>query len=442
MPNRFKRLFTQLMIGSMVCLLLLSCQKATGEGTDKLMQWQHDANKLMVPIGGNSWSADGGTVNNEGLSAWTSAATVTKTFVHLSQAGTLKLSIRMNPGGKSAVKVTLLGVAKTITVEGAAEQEFFIGNWDIPSKGYVAIELQGISKTAGSYGTVSAYGISGTAITTETAFVKDNVDNYFYWGRRGPSVHLSYTMPPTDITAFYSEITVPEGNDVIGSYFMANGFAEGYFGIQVNSTSERRVLFSVWSPYVTDNPASIPPEYKITMLKKGANVYTGEFGNEGAGGQSYLVYPWKAGNTYKFLLRGQPQSDNSTIYTAYFFAPEENRWMLIASFKRPMTNTYLKRFHSFLENFIPTTGDQSRMALYGNPWVMDANGKWTAIASAKFTADQTARKRFRLDYAGGTMAKNFYLKNCGFFVPSTPIDSQFSIEAPSTAPVIDFTKLQ
>jgi len=129
-------------------------------------------------------------------------------------------------------------------------------------------------------------------------------------------------------------------------------------------------------------------------------------------------------------------------YTAYFFAPEENRWMLIASFKRPMTNTYLKRFHSFLENFIPTTGDQSRMALYGNPWVMDANGKWTAIASAKFTADQTARKRFRLDYAGGTMAKNFYLKNCGFFVPSTPIDSQFSIEAPSTAPVIDFTKLQ
>jgi hypothetical protein len=306
----------------------------------------------------------------------------------------------------------------------------------------VAIELQGISKTAESYGTVSAYGISGTAVTNETAFVKDNADNYFYWGRRGPSVHLNYTLPAANITDFYSEITVPEGNDVIGSYFMANGFAEGYFGIQVNSASERRVLFSVWSPYQTDNPASIPPEYKITMLKKGSNVYTGEFGNEGAGGQSYLVYPWKAGNTYKFLLRGEPQGDSSTVYTAYFFAPEENRWLLIASFNRPKTNTYLKRLHSFLENFMPGTGDQSRMALYSNQWVRDTNGQWTALTAAKFTADQTARKRFRLDYAGGTQGNAFYLKNCGFFVPSTPIDSRFVVEKNATAPLIDFTKLQ
>jgi len=219
---------------------------------------------------------------------------------------------------------------------------------------------------------------------------------------------------------------------------MANGFAEGYFGIQVNSLTERRILFSVWSPYKTDNPQSIPEEYKITMLKKGNNVHTGEFGNEGAGGQSYLVYPWKAGVTYKFLLRGQPQPDNSTIYTAYFFAPEENKWMLIASFKRPKTNTYLKNLHSFLENFIPETGDQTRMAIYGNQWVRDASGKWTAISSAKFTADQTARKRFRLDYEGGEKGNTFYLKNCGFFSPGTIIDSQFNINQPSTAPVIDF----
>ena len=271
--------------------------------------------------------------------------------------------------------------------------------------------------------------------------MKDNTDNYFYWGRRGPSVHLNYTMPASDITDFYSEITVPDGNDVIGSYFMANGFAEGYFGIQVNSLTERRILFSVWSPYVTDNPASIPPEFKITMLKKGSNVYTGEFGNEGAGGQSYLVYPWEAGMTYQFLLRGQPQSDNSTIYTAYFFAPEENKWMLIASFKRPATNTYLKRLHSFLENFITETGDQTRMAIYGNPWVRDNNGVWTPLTSARFTADQTARKRFRLDYAGGIQGNAFFLKNCGFFFPAITIDSQFNIEKPIIPPVIDFANL-
>lgn len=416
-----------------------SCSKANPSDINKA---EHDANKVIVPIGGNTWTTNGGSISNNGLKGWESTTTTVTTYIWLANKGVLNLSINMSPAGKSTIKVTMQGVSKNVIAEGNAETEFFAGKWDAVEPGYVAIELSGISKTGVSFGTVSSYVISGSAVTAETAFVKDNTDNYFYWGRRGPSVHLNYTIPSTDITTFYSEITVPEGNDVIGSYFMANGFAEGYFGIQVNSANERRVLFSVWSPYTTDNPASIPPEFKITMLKKGNNVYTGEFGNEGAGGQSYLVYPWKAGNTYKFLLRGEPQQDNSTIYTAYFFAPEAQKWLLIASFKRPATNTYLKRLHSFLENFMPGTGNQQRMALYGNAWVMDKSGIWTAINAARFTADQTARKRFRLDYAGGTQGNAFFLKNCGFFVPSTPIDSQFNIEKPAQHPVIDFTKLQ
>jgi hypothetical protein len=401
----------------------------------------HDANKMTVPMGGNTWTIHGGKITNMGLTNWESSSTRVKTYVYVSQSGTIKLSVNMNPGGKNKLKFTLQGISKELTVEGSLEKEFYVGKWENIHKGYVMIELQGVSRTADNFGTVSSIGISGTSINSETAFVKDNIDNYFYWGRRGPSVHLKYTLPASEITEFYSEITVPEGNDVIGSYFMANGFSEGYFGIQVNSLTERRILFSVWSPYTTDDPASIPPELKITMLKKGNNVYTGEFGNEGAGGQIYLVYPWKAGNTYQFLLRGQPQSDNSSIYTAYFFAPEEKKWMLIASFKRPKTNTYLKNFHSFLENFDTETGDKTRMAIYGNPWVRDTNGVWTAISSAKFTADQTARKKFRLDYAGGVKGNSFFLKNCGFFFPAITIDSQFNIEKPKTAPVIDFEKL-
>lgn len=39
-------------------------------------------------------------------------------------------------------------------------------------------------------------------------------------------------------------------------------------------------------------------------------MYTGEFGNEGSGGQSYLKYNWKAGNTYKFLLQKKPHSSH------------------------------------------------------------------------------------------------------------------------------------
>ena len=401
----------------------------------------HEANKLIVPIGGNSWAINGAVITNNGLTDWTSTTTRVQTYVFLSQSGTLHLSLNMNPGGKNKLKITIQGLSKEAIVEGGMEKEYYVGKWEDVKQGYVMIEMQGVSRSANSFGTVTSFGISGSSINSEAAFVKDNKDNYFYWGRRGPSVHLKYTIPSSDITDFYSEITVPEGNDVIGSYFMANGFAEGYFGIQVNSATERRILFSVWSPYSTDNPASIPSEFKITLLKKGSSVYAGEFGNEGAGGQSYLVYPWKAGTTYKFLLRGQPQSNNSTIYTAYFFAPDENKWMLIASFKRPATNTYLKNLHSFLENFITETGDQTRMAIYGNQWVKDTNGVWTALSSAKFTADQTARKRFRLDYAAGVKENAFFLKNCGFFFPSIPINSEFYIDKPVIVPVIDFDKL-
>src|SRR3546814_14463863 len=83
----------------------------------------------------------------------------------------------------------------------------------------------------------------------------------WYWGRRGPSVHLNYELPPeTNAELFYNEVTVPPNADVEGSFFMACGFGEGYFGFQVNSDTERRVLFSVWSPYKTDNPDDIPEE--------------------------------------------------------------------------------------------------------------------------------------------------------------------------------------
>jgi hypothetical protein len=359
------------------------------------------------------------------------------------QAGKLKLSLLLHPqNSQSSIKVSLLNQSKTLKVSGNAEKEFFAGEWTVPSAGYFSIAIQGISKTGASFGVLSNLVLSGAAISPAMSFVQNNQDNYFYWGRRGPSVHLNYhTTGLNQIEWFYSEITVPSGNDVIGSYFMANGFGEGYFGFQVNSPSERRVLFSVWSPFETDDPSKIPADQRIALLKKGEGVNTGEFGNEGSGGQSYLKYNWKAGNTYKFLLQGKPIEQNSTVYTAYFFAPEENKWRLIASFKRPKTSTYLKHLYSFLENFIPETGNTPRMALYGNQWAVDAKGQWTELSKITFTGDQTARKNFRKDYAGGQMQGQFFLKNCGFFSDFVALDREFVRPGGGVKPLIDFGKL-
>jgi len=59
----------------------------------------------------------------------------------------------------------------------------------------------------------------------------------------------------------------------------------------------------------------------------------------------------------------------------------------------------------------------------------------------KFTADATARKESRMDYAGGAENQSFYLQNCGFFNETTPIDSYFERLKNGISPHVDFDKL-
>jgi hypothetical protein len=192
--------------------------------------------------------------------------------------------------------------------------------------------------------------------------------------------------------------------------------------------------------FYADDPSEIPENQRIRLIRKGKKVHTGKFGNEGSGGQSYLRYNWKANITYKFLLKAIPTDNNSTTYTAWFSSEEDNQWRLIASFERPQTTTYLTRLHSFLENFITEQGNIIREATYKNQWIIDNQGKWHELTKAMFTADNTARKKSRLDYAGGSNSDGFYLKNCGFFQPKTKIG--YTLERKNNSkPTIDISIL-
>lgn len=64
------------------------------------------------------------------------------------------------------------------------------------------------------------------SVTTSSALVFANDVTNFYWSRRGPSVHMNFTVP-SNMEYFYNEVTVPVGQDTVGSYFMVNGFAHG-----------------------------------------------------------------------------------------------------------------------------------------------------------------------------------------------------------------------
>lgn len=402
-------------------------------------------NYISVPIGGNSWVKNGTTekITEEGLTDWASPNAVIETYVRFAKTGKINLKLNAYSSQNNSVKVTVSNKSEIFKLDRVEDGFYSAGEWAITDTGYVKIAIQGVTKIGETYAELKSLILKGSAIDENTMYVKDNTGNFFYWGRRGPSVHLNYTVPINEnIEWYYNEVTVPKSEDVIGSYFMANGFGEGYFGMQVNSEKERRILFSVWSPFQTDDPKSIPLDKRIILKAKGETVHTGEFGNEGSGGQSYLRFNWVAGNTYSFLLNGKPTGDSTTTYTAYFFAPETNEWQVIASFQRPKTDTYLKRFHSFLENFIPETGDMGRQVNFGNQWVCNLSGKWTELTEAKFTADNTARKGYRMDYGGGSTQDHFFLKNCGFFSDYTAINKMFSRKATGKKPELDLKAIE
>ena len=399
---------------------------------------------LTIPAGGNSFLVDPGTTTGEKEELWNSVDQKKLFFFHTDRTGMAELAVNLDvPEGKSGMRVIVGKKSFTLDIAGNESQPVKIGKIML-EKGYNRVEFSGLRKDGKVFANLSSLEVHSLTDSLVISYVKDNQDNRFYWGRRGPSVHLNYDVPKvTEVEYFYNEVTVPVGQDPEGSYFMSNGFGEGYFGIQVNGPEERRVLFSVWSPYKTDKPGEIPDSDKIVLLAKGDNVHTGEFGNEGSGGQSYFRYPWKAGITYRFLLRGTPDGMGSTVYTAWFYAPEVSKWQLIASFRRPKTDHYLTRLHSFLENFNDRNGYIRRKGLYANQWCRDKNGTWLPLTRARFTGDDIARRGYRLDFSGGTEQNGFYLQNGGFLNENTKVNSTFELKSvPAKAPDIDFKALQ
>ena len=423
-----------------ILLPLASLLAAITSATAEPARWQ-------VPLAGNSYLTEGKSQNDrvrrEGI-RWQDPGSRFSSYFHVDQEAEIDLSLRLRaPEGRSTLKVEVAGKTFEIKAEGTEFHETAIGKIQV-KPGYTRVDLSGLNKTGPVFAEISDLLLTSATPGVKASFVKNNDGNMFYWGRRGPSVHLGYQMPKDKkIEYAYSELNVPKNEDPPGSYFMANGFGEGYYGIQVKSETERWILFSVWSPHSTDRPSEIPEDKRVVLLKKGEGVRGGEFGGEGSGGQSILVYPWKSGTTYRFLTSVKPDGGGATVYTAWFGEVGKPEWKLIASFRRPHTNTHLTGFHSFLENFYDANGHLERRSLHGNQWVRDTEGTWHEITRARFTTDGTGGGGHRLDYAGGTSGNGFFMRNGGYFNDRVPANQFFTRPStPDRKPVIDFDKLE
>jgi hypothetical protein len=201
--------------------------------------------------------------------------------------------------------------------------------------------------------------------------------------RAARSVHLSYISPPA--VAFYAEVTVEKTVD--DSYFQVCGFNGGYFGIQDHENGHRVGIFSVWDTAKGNDPKAVDQKDRVQTLFVGEGVRANRFGGEGTGGHSDFDFPWKVGQTYRFYLTAKIHG-NSTAYAAYIFDPDKKTWMHVATFTAPDGGKKLTGLYSFIEDFHRNThsATQVRRARYGNQWVQTADGKWTPITKAHFTA--------------------------------------------------------
>ncbi len=405
-----------------------------------------------IPVAGNAFPAQSASEGKrsrlfrDGALRWSDPDQAFSIFFHVDRAARLQLALKARGSdGDSRLRITAKHhsfLAKL--AQGGEWIEQPLGSIQLPQPGYLEVRVQGIDRTGSSFAEVRDLIVSSASESLKLTYVESNAGNMFYWGRRGPSVHLRYSVPEQATLQYaYSELTVPVGEDPIGSFYMANGFREGYFGMQVNSPKERRVLFSIWSPYKTDDPRQIPKDQRIEALARGPGVHIGEFGNEGSGGQSYLRYPWQAGKTYRFLTEIRPEANDKTRYTAWFSevpasssTADTPAWRLIASFRRPKTQTHLRGFHSFLESFAPTLGHIGRRVAIGNVWVRDTGNQWHECTQARFSVDATGGGGHRLDFAGGATGNQFFLRNCGFFSPPSQAGARFVRDRNGSPPTI------
>ena len=370
-----------------------------------------------------------------GITGWDDPKLSVLWFGEIKTPGALDCSVtlRLPAGAETKLRLTVAGQSREVTAKGAGDDAVKVdfGSFDIAAAGYQKFALESLNADGKPAGDIEALLLNGTAVADAHFNLKSR--------RNTASVHLSYPSKEfTNVNAFYCEVTPVV--TPLWTYFEAAGWHRGYFGMQVNSPTERRIIFSVWdSGDEAVSRSKVGQEDRVTLIAKGENVTSGDFGNEGTGGHSHLVYNWKTGEKQRFLVTEKIADATHSIYSGFWFHPEQKKWMLISSWKAPKDGAYLHGLYSFVENFGGDNGLLNRKALYGNQWLRTAGGQWHEVTTAGFTCDPTG-KADRFDRFMGVENGQFFLSTGGFGSGYTPFGEKFT--RPVTGrPPIDFNLL-
>jgi hypothetical protein len=366
--------------------------------------------------------------SRSGVIGWTDPRLRVLWFGEFKSTGRIdaKLELRLPAGKSSSLKLSTAGQSRQFTVNGASSNVVVeVGSYDLAAPGYVRFTLESMNPAGQPAGDVEALILDGPPTQDAHFNLKPR--------RNAASVHLTYPVAKgTNVEAFYCEITGLE--DPLWTYYMACGWHRGYFGMQVNSPTERRIIFSVWdsggeavdrNKVVTDN--------RVRLVAKGEGVTSGDFGNEGTGGHSHLKYLWKTGEKQRFIVTAKPVGENHTVFSGYYFHPGKKEWMLISSWNAPKDGGWLRGLYSFSENFGGSNGHVVRKARYGNQWIRTDQGEWIEIIAAGFSHDSTGRQD-RLDRFMGVENGEFFLSHGGFVPGFTQFGEKFNRPAVGRPP--------
>ncbi len=409
------------MIGSLALVLFQSLEVCGADAGDRLRVPGFTAYISPDP--------NGARVSREGVSRWIDPAQKIIWGGEVKNAGWLQVGIvlRLPAGDMTKLRLTVGKQSNVATAAGSGSQTVLMnfGRFDFSEAGPCVFALESLNAKGKSAGDIESLLLVGPAAKDAHFNLKER--------RNTASVHLSYPEPKGEkIAAFYCEATGIE--EPVATYYEVCGWSRGYFGMQVNSPTERRIIFSVWdSGGEHDDRSKVASENRTTLVAKGEGVSAGDFGHEGTGGHSHLVYPWKTGEKQRFIVEIKQAENKHTIYSGWWFHPEKKQWMLIATWNAPKDGHWLDGLYSFSENFGGSNGNLRRKALFGNQWVRTAEGKWIEITTAHFSHDETGGED-RHDRFMGVENGEFFLSSGGFVPGFTKYGTPFTRPATGHPP--------
>ena len=197
------------------------------------------------------------------------------------------------------------------------------------------------------------------------------------------SVHFGYPGP--DAQLFYNQITVQKSAP--GTYFCVIGWNKGYFGIQQLANDKRVAIFSVWDSGDND-PNALANEKRTQVLYVDPEVTVKRFGGEGSGGQSFLPFEWKEGQSYHFAVVSRDLGSR-TAYSGWLKDPSTDQWRHLITFSTITGGKPMNGFYSFVEDFKRDRKSTTftRSATFSGMFRLQADGTVLPQSGARFTGD-------------------------------------------------------